>query len=214
MSSHLAARPRRVPQQQRGERRVAALLDATAAEISESGYDAATMSAIAERAGASIGSLYQFFPNKESITQALRSRYARSLDEFWAPLEIEAASLDLKTTVGRLIDLMVEFLEAHPALIALLDAPPATRSPEAIRRIIRKRVAGILLAQRPDLGRDRALELATVTLQIMKALNQLNANERIEKRRRFIEEFKAVLVSYLSDRLGNGRAPRRRAQTT
>ncbi|MDQ2711302.1 MAG: TetR/AcrR family transcriptional regulator, partial [Acidobacteriota bacterium] len=62
MASRSLITPRRVPRQERGERRVAALLEAAAAEIAEMGCEGATMSGIAERAGACIGSLYQFFP--------------------------------------------------------------------------------------------------------------------------------------------------------
>ena len=54
---------RRLPRQLRGRQRVEDLLDAAAAEISGAGYDAATMCSIATRAGASAGSLYQFFSN-------------------------------------------------------------------------------------------------------------------------------------------------------
>src|ERR1700733_11723420 len=84
---------RRVPRQERGERRVAGLLEAAEAVIAETGYEAATMSAIAGRAGAAIGSLYQFFPNKACITQALRTEYAKQFDNLYAPLALQAGSL-------------------------------------------------------------------------------------------------------------------------
>ena len=71
--SPLNQRPRRIPRQPRGRRRVSQLLDAAAAVISSVGYDAATMTAIAAKAGAPIGSLYQFFPNKEAITHSGRA---------------------------------------------------------------------------------------------------------------------------------------------
>ena len=58
---------------------MAGLLEAAEAVIAEIGYEAATMSAIAERAGAAIGSLYQFFPSKACITQALRTEYAAAI---------------------------------------------------------------------------------------------------------------------------------------
>jgi AcrR family transcriptional regulator len=75
---------RRVPQQDRGERRVAEVLEAAARVIGERGYDAATMTEIAERAGASIGALYQYFPNKEAIARALRrSKWGSWWSGFW-----------------------------------------------------------------------------------------------------------------------------------
>src|SRR5258708_20921381 len=76
----------RIPIQERGEQRVAGLLEAAAAIFSEVGYDAATMRDIAKRAGASIGSLYQFFPNKEVVARAIKTQYCQQLKELWANL--------------------------------------------------------------------------------------------------------------------------------
>ena len=201
MSSHSDLNPRRVPQQERGERRVATLLDAAASVIGESGYEPATMSAIAERAGACIGSLYQFFPNKGAIAQALRTRYLQDLEELWTPLEADAADAPLEELIGRMVDSMIEFVDGHPAFLALLDAPSATRAPEAIRKILRRRVAGFFHARCPQLSESRALELAVVTLAIMKALNQLYAQASLQERRQYVPEFKKALFAYLSARL-------------
>lgn len=78
---------RRVPQQDRGERRVAEVLEAAAATIAEVGYEAATMTEVAERAGASIGILYQYFhfPNKEATMRALRQQYGDEMEARWTP---------------------------------------------------------------------------------------------------------------------------------
>ena len=65
--SETASLQPKMPKRKRGIERVEALLDAAAATFLEKGFDAATTSEIAERAGASIGSLYQFFPTKESV---------------------------------------------------------------------------------------------------------------------------------------------------
>ena len=105
--------PRRTPQQARGERRVSELLDATAHVIAAVGYDAATMCAIADRARAPIGSLYQFFPNKPSIVQALRIQYVQKFEEMWSPLEVEAATLDLDGLVRKLIDSTIRFADEN-----------------------------------------------------------------------------------------------------
>ncbi|MGH9624606.1 MAG: TetR family transcriptional regulator, partial [Bryobacteraceae bacterium] len=114
---------RRTPIQERGERRVAALLDSAAAVIAKSGYEAATMSEIAGRAGASIGSLYQFFPNKKSLAEELRAEYCRELQLRWEPLKRDAQNLNLRELVDHLINIMVGFYEDHPAFLKLLDAP-------------------------------------------------------------------------------------------
>src|SRR5258708_20043149 len=74
----------KAPKRARGVQRVAELLDAGAVLFAEKGYDAATMTEIAQRAGASIGSLYQFFPSKEALAEAL---FGRSVERVASLLE-------------------------------------------------------------------------------------------------------------------------------
>jgi len=71
----LAVRPlRRVPVQMRSVARVQRMLDACADLIDEVGYEALTTTLLAERAGVAIGSVYQFFPDKRAVVQALTLR--------------------------------------------------------------------------------------------------------------------------------------------
>ncbi|HVW86776.1 MAG TPA: TetR/AcrR family transcriptional regulator [Bryobacteraceae bacterium] len=200
MPSH-SSDQRRIPRQERGARRVAELLEAAEAVIAGAGYEAATMSAIAERAGAAIGSLYQFFPSKLCITQALRTEYAKQFDEMYAPLARNAGTLSAEALVSKLVDLTVEFVNTHPAFPALLDAPRSTRASHAMRHVLRERFAGFLLAQNPRLSKRKALRLGTVVLHIIKALNQLYTELPKPERREFIQEFKMVLLSYLNARM-------------
>src|ERR1700748_521726 len=106
---------RRVPQQERGERRVRELLEAAASVFAEVAYDAATMKAIVERAGASIGAVYQYFPNKAAIVSALRTQYVNEMEERWIHLEEAAAGLSVKERVQRFVDVMIRFMKERPA---------------------------------------------------------------------------------------------------
>jgi len=63
--------PRKRPRQERSKATVDAILDATARVLVKEGYDGLTTNAVATRAGVSIGSLYQYFPNKEALVAAL-----------------------------------------------------------------------------------------------------------------------------------------------
>jgi AcrR family transcriptional regulator len=65
---------RRVPVQGRSLARVHRMLDACAELVEEVGYDGLTTTLLAERAGVAIGSVYQFFPDKRAIVQALTMR--------------------------------------------------------------------------------------------------------------------------------------------
>lgn len=69
---------RRVPVQGRSVARVARMLDACAELVNEVGYEGLTTTLLAERAGVAIGSVYQFFPDKRAIVQALTLRNLES----------------------------------------------------------------------------------------------------------------------------------------
>ena len=85
-----ALSPRKSPRQERSRRTVARILDAAAHVFHEQGYSAATTNDIADEAGVSIGSLYQYFPNKDALLVALTQQH------------IESATAGLVDLLGRL----------------------------------------------------------------------------------------------------------------
>src|SRR6266403_2271293 len=96
----------RAPKRERGKQRVAELLQAAAAVFAEKGYEAATMTEIAARAGAPIGSLYQFFPAKEALADTLVQNYAALLAADLRALAARASDMDTKTLVEALFGLV------------------------------------------------------------------------------------------------------------
>jgi AcrR family transcriptional regulator len=95
-------KPRKQPQQDRSRVTVEAILEATTHILTAEGYDKANTNRIAERAGISIGSLYQYFPNKESLMAALIEQHSNEMAElvetklnnlFDSPLEIVVPEL-------------------------------------------------------------------------------------------------------------------------
>jgi AcrR family transcriptional regulator len=71
---HSTSRPRKIPRQARSLATVEVILDAAALLLVDEGYEQATTNRIAERAGVSIGSLYQYFPNREAVVAAVAHR--------------------------------------------------------------------------------------------------------------------------------------------
>lgn len=189
-----------MPQQPRGRRRVARLLSAADQVIGEAGYEAATMCAIAARAGSSVGSLYQFFPNKRAVADALRVRYGEEYAEFWRGFTTRAAGLGAELLASEIIDFPLEFAKRHPAFLPLLDAPWQPRKSKW-RQTMRSLVAGALRARQPELPRARAMRMAEVVLQIVKGLVTLYAQAGAEERGEIVSEFKVALAAYLRMRL-------------
>jgi len=176
---------------------VSALLDAAESVISEHGYEAATMSEIAGKAGSSIGSLYQFFPSKQAIVQALRARYRDDFTKRWAPIERDYARLDPEHFASRLMDMVIVFIDTHPAFAALLDAPRSTRIPGSMP----ERVAGYLMVKKPKMPPRSAAQIAAVTLHMLKAFNHAWVETAVPARAALKKEFRTALACYLSARL-------------
>jgi AcrR family transcriptional regulator len=97
MPRKIPTTPRKLPQQDRSKMTVDAILTATTRILTEEGYDTASTNRIAELAGVSIGSLYQYFPNKEALIALLAENHANEMvelvesklrDLFAAPIEI------------------------------------------------------------------------------------------------------------------------------
>lgn len=108
--SSSAAPLRRQPVQQRSAERVERMLDASAALIAEIGYDGLTTTLIAKRAGVAVGSLYQFFPDKRAVVQALTQR---NLERFMAAVSEQVHAADHKHWWD-LVDAMLDiYLQMH-----------------------------------------------------------------------------------------------------
>src|SRR6201987_1985062 len=93
MSSTLSNSIRVAPQQERSSRRLASFLDAAAELFVEVGYEATTMTAIAERSGSSIGELYNYFPDKQAVALTLLGQYAQEMEEKWRSYLAEQENL-------------------------------------------------------------------------------------------------------------------------
>jgi len=196
--SHSSFPPRRIPQQKRGERRVNGFLRAAESVIAEKGYERATMKEIAERSDSAVGSLYQFFPSKLSVAEALRNQYIKNIEQSWIVLGRQAASMSADVLTCRLVELQIEIMKNYPVLLTLLDVPPIS---PARRTLIRKRIAEVLISHQPSMSRATALRIASIVQQVSRGLLSLYAHARTNERIAVIEEFKLVLTGYLVPKL-------------
>lgn len=109
--------PRR-PQQERGQRRVEAILDAASAIVAEEGAPAVTMHAIARRSDTTIGSLYHFFPDRDAVFAALLERHgARFGARLGSLATVDWASLTIPESVDRFVDTCIDYVGANPDLL-------------------------------------------------------------------------------------------------
>jgi AcrR family transcriptional regulator len=208
--SNLSGCARRVPCQKRGEERVGRLLDAAVAEFAAEGYENATMSGIAKRASSPIGSLYQFFPNKEAVARAVRTRHVEDVEQQWDGLTVagEHGEGAIESFVATFINLMVEFVRGHPAFLALQDAPTSTQPVGPRNRLI-GRLAEMFRTMQPRLNEAESLHLSELVLMLNKTLMGMYARAKVDDGEWIVAEYRSLLSEMLSRRLMDDRPKRR-----
>ncbi|HEY2040986.1 MAG TPA: TetR/AcrR family transcriptional regulator [Edaphobacter sp.] len=185
------------PQQERSARRLAGFLHAAEDLFAEVGFEATTMTAIAERAEASIGTLYHYFPDKPSIASALVNQYASKIEAYWQPLMDKPRSLSHQRFAERFIERLIDFINEHPAYLRLHSAPIRISRNPAGRKALRVAIAKAFHSRNPSLSNEKALLAANVTLQIVKGLARLYNEVPSSEKPLVVAEFKQVLTLYL-----------------
>ena len=100
---------------------VEVILDAAARILVKDGYEGFTTNRVAERAGVSVGSLYQYFPNKESLLVELMRRHMRELESGFEAILADASDRPLAETVRALIEANVRAHLVDPELHRVLS---------------------------------------------------------------------------------------------
>ena len=122
MSRRASVPHRRQPQQLRARQTVDAILEAVIRILKREGSGAVTTNRIAEVAGVSIGSVYQYFPDKRAIFAALHQRHIEQIDRAIETALIQNASVTLERLTRALVDAMIDTHSADPELHDLFVA--------------------------------------------------------------------------------------------
>jgi AcrR family transcriptional regulator len=194
---------RRKPLQARSQERVQRILAVAEELFITQGYAATTTNAIATLAQVPIGSLYQFFPDKAAIVQALALRYNELLHQQLAAMDdTELTTLPLAAYVDQLIDAADRFFTEHPGYHAIFMEVQGT-IPE-LQEI--EETADTQLIQdlaRSIARRDAGLEqvdyeaIAFVLVKEIGTLLWLSLSQEPAFRQRLVAETKRFTLSYL-----------------
>lgn len=103
-------KPRKHASQERSRATVDVLIEATARILVSEGFDKASTNRIAEEAGVSIGSLYQYYPGKEALVAAVIDRHNQEIMQVVRDALAEVASQPIKKAVRKIV---VAAIEAH-----------------------------------------------------------------------------------------------------
>jgi AcrR family transcriptional regulator len=193
-------KPPRPPQQDRGMKRVESILDAAESVIAEMGVDAASTNAIAERAGASVGSLYHFFPSKEAIIDALARRFADRKRELNArAIPVERADMPLEEIFERVIDSHASFVDQTPAFGPVYDAvlkgPGGFITSDLFEALVGQ-VRTFLAARVPRMPVKERETAALTSVSTIHGVMLTTARLPREQRAPLLRELKRMMVAY------------------
>ena len=170
--------------------------------IAEHGYDAVTMTAIAAGAGASIGTLYDYFPDKTALAVALKTEYVALGDAHWKRLLSRADEMTREELATLFVEGALALAKELPAYLELMGAPVMYTRSASLRRPLRKSVVGALQAMNPKLEEAQALIYAEVIVQLIKAMLTVYREAAVKEREKLAGEFKKLFRLYLMEILG------------
>jgi AcrR family transcriptional regulator len=199
--------PRKPPVQKRSRATVEELLLAAAQVFEAHGYAAGTTNRIADHAGVSIGTLYQYFPSKEAIAVALLERHIADTDHRlheWVG-HMVAEQHGLRLALRDYVTGMLEMHSGWPRLqhILLEETPLPERVHQALieaERRAAKTVAGLLRIY-PEIRHPHPEQAGLLVVQTVESLTHRFAahpNDQIISRSSFVDELVRMLGAYLS----------------
>lgn len=187
---------------------VDAIVEAAGHVFAEHGYAAGTPERIADRAGVSLGTVCEQFPDKDAILVALVERHLDDASAALTPLltDMVIQAPPIADGVGRMLQALVDLHRSHPALHRVLfeEAP----RPEALRRRLERTVEAAVSAlkgyldARPEVTAPDRTIAAQLVVQVAETVAHslvINPRDGADPEA-YVRETERMLVRYLTGR--------------
>ena len=198
--------PRKQASQERSRSTVDALVGATTRILVKEGYDQASTNRIAEVAGVSIGSLYQYFPSKEALVAAVIDRHTQELSQVTRNAMVRMAARPIEVAAREFVSVAIDAHRVDPKLHAVLtEQIPRVGRLENVEANIREGYAlvrGYLEAHRDEIDVADPDLAAFVCVTVVEALTHAAVLRRPdllagEKGQNFVDDVTHLLARYL-----------------
>ncbi len=203
MQRQVRTTPRKRPRQERSRDTVDTILAATARVLVKQGFDGLTTNGVATAAGVSIGSLYQYFPNKEALVAALIERHVEQMSAAIRAELARVALMPIAKAARAVIELTIKAHAIDPALHRVLtEQVPRIGKLAKLREldeISLRMIVGVLEARRAELAiRDPELAAFVLVSTIESIVHRaaLLYPERLRDPR-LVDEATLVVTRYL-----------------
>lgn len=187
-------KPRKHASQERSRATVDALVEATARILVREGFDKASTNRIAEVAGVSVGSLYQYYPGKEALVVAVIDRHNQQIMQVVRRALAEVASQPIAKAVRRLVTVAIEAHRIDPKLHRVLaEQIPRTGALENVEAFNRETYALLRTYLEGHRGEIRVTDLGLATFVCVTSIEAL-AHNAVLRSESLPEELMGTLV--------------------
>lgn len=201
---------RRTPSQKRSRERVEHILACASSLIAEKGNDAMRMSEVAEKAGISIGSLYQYFPDKAAIVRTLAERY-NAISRVCIEGEFAKVTTmaELRDAFAALFDTYYELFLAEPVMRDIWSAMQADKALRQIEleesRATGRLLADVLARLQPQRPRAAIDEVAFLIMHLGECTMRLAVSVDRAEGDRIVEAYKQMMLrDFVADEAKGG----------
>lgn len=150
----------RKPKQERSKATVDAIVKAAALCVSENGFEGTSMRKIADRAGVGVGSIYEYFENKEMIYEAMYQQTVKDVVSFVSEVTPEIVKLDTRSAIIQLLHRFKLFMQEENELyLKLIQQSPGRDinvESEALQDVL-SRLAMRYIMQNPEVSRIKTI---------------------------------------------------------
>ncbi|GEM_PF-1602703 len=191
---------RREPQQDRSVQRRQRILDSTAALLNTINYAALNVGDIARHAGTSVGSIYQYFPNKDAVLQALAEQYLEDMQQL-AGVVLSPQGESMRARVEGAIDWLVVYGQTHPGFHHIVKSEWVSvalrNAVEGVFGNIHVSVCSIIGEAIPQLTAQRQMVCAYVAMGMIWGVLEKFSHTPPEFHADMVIELKRAVVGYL-----------------
>jgi AcrR family transcriptional regulator len=174
MPPRLRNAPRKAPRQDRAKATVDAILRAAAHILRTQGYDALSTNQVAKKAGVSIGSLYQYFPSKESLVLALEEEHAKEMRQLMMQTMEQMQGAPVQRVVQTFIEIMMHVHEVDPKLHRVLsEQVPRIGGYEKVRELTQPGAMLVRTWLEANRAQFRKLDLDLATFVLVSAVEAI-----------------------------------------
>lgn len=201
---------RRIPAQARSEHTVEKILDAALDLYVHDGVVETTTNAIAARAELSVGTIYQYFADKDAIASGASDRCFAELEEIFAGIIID----DERTTstlLEQYIDALVDYVSERPGLVALMSEGGRSYIAriDALVGWTETPLAHVIFSRRPEVEWDEALRCARIIASSVRGSMLAELRRPSMSSEQFKQELYLLLMGYIEMRFPGPSSKRR-----